>query len=175
MNPDEIKVAPPHEGLTSDDLASIASIAVDPGHAPVAQTSSLDGSGPLGALMAFVVLVAGVGKKLQMFMVASHEARMKAIEVSKEMIEDASQAQGMLKKEIDALLEVKTHLEGKLAEAHAPPTEVAPAPATPAPEAAPAEPTCACAENQAAIDDLVKRVKALESGKKRAVKPVKPV
>ena len=104
MNPEEIKVAPAEsadEGLTSDDLASIA---VDPSQAPPAQTSALEGSGPLGALVAFAVLVAGVGKKIQTFMVASHEARMKAIEVSKEVIEGASQTESILKKEIGALM-----------------------------------------------------------------------
>lgn len=168
MNPDEIQVAPANtadEGLTSGDLASIA---VDPSQAPPVQTSALEGSGPLGALVAFAVLVAGVGKKIQTFMVASHEARMKAIEVSKEVIEGASQTESILKKEIGALMEVKNDLEGKLAEAKAPPTEAASAPAT---EDAPAEPTCTCAENQAALEDLTKRLKALESWKKRAGKP----
>jgi len=169
MNPEEIKVAPATEasteGLTTDDLASIA---VDPSQAPATAPSTMEGSGPLGALLAFAVLVAGVGKKLQLVLQAGHEERMKAIALAKDVAEGAEKTGAMLKQELEAVTEVKASLEGELAVA--PPEEAA----SDAPVAQAGAP-CACEGNQAALADLLKRVKALESWKKRGVKPAKPV
>ena len=169
MNPEEIKVAPATEasteGLTTDDLASIA---VDPSQAPATAPSTMEGSGPLSALLAFAVLVAGVGKKLQLVLQAGHEERMKAIALAKDVAEGAEKTGAMLKQELEAVTEVKASLEGELAVA--PPEEAA----SDAPVAQAGAP-CACEGNQAALADLLKRVKALESWKKRGVKPAKPV
>ena len=173
MNPEEIKVAPATEasteGLTTDDLASIA---VDPSQAPATAPSTMEGSGPLGALLAFAVLVAGVGKKLQLVLQAGHEERMKAIALAKDVAEGAEKTGAMLKQELEAVTEVKASLEGELEGelAVAPPEEAA----SDAPVAQAGAP-CACEGNQAALADLLKRVKALESWKKRGVKPAKPV
>lgn len=172
MNPEELKEAPatdaPTEGLTTDDLASIA---VDPSQAPATAPSTMEGSGPLGALVAFAVLVAGIGKKLQLVLQAGHEERMKAIALAKDVAEGAEKTKALLKQELEAVAEVRASLEGELASA---PPDEASAEGAPDASVAQAGPPCACEDNQAALADLLKRVKALESWKKRGVKPAKP-
>ncbi len=157
MNPEEEAALvndAPTEGLTPDDLASIA---VDPSQAPATPPSTLEGSGPLGALMAFAVLVAGIGKKLQMVLQAGHDERMKAIALAKDV-------------EPQAVSELKVSLEGELASA---PADEAPSETAPDAPVALAGAPCACADNQAVLANLQKRVKVLENWKKRGVRSSK--
>jgi hypothetical protein len=163
MNPEEIKLDSERhaadEALTADDLASIA---VDPSQAPP-EVSYLEGSGPLSALMAFVVFVAGVGKKLQMVMQAGHEERMNSITLAKAVAAEAARVATAVQSEAEAIEAAREQLSGLLpAHADAPAEE----------PAAAAQAPCACAENQADIDGLKKRLKALENWRKKGIKSV---
>jgi len=137
------------DGLTSDDLASIA---VDPSQAPVLEPVVAQDSGPLGAFVAVVVLLLGLGKKLEMVLKVRHEDRMRALAESTSV--NALESEAVLQQELDAVANLKTSLEKDLAVAkEAPP--------------------CACADNQAVLANLQKRVKVLENWKKRGVRPSK--
>jgi hypothetical protein len=158
MNPEEEAALvndAPTEGLTPDDLASIA---VDPSQAPATSPSTMEGSGLLGALMAFAVLVAGIGKKLQMVLQAGHDERMKAIALAKDV-------------DPQAVSELKVSLEGELMSA--PPSNEDSSEAAPDAPVVQAGAPCACADNQAVLANLQKRVKVLENWKKRGVRSSK--
>lgn len=137
------------DGLTSDDLASIA---VDPSQAPVLEPVVAQESGPLGAFVAVVVLMLGLGKKLETVLKVQHEERMKEIAESASI--NALETEAVLQQELDVVAELKTSLEKDLAVAkEAPP--------------------CACADNRVAIDELAARLKRLENWKKRGVRSSK--
>lgn len=141
----------------NSESEGVSSIAVEP--APAKEHTLTEDTGPVGALVAFALLVAGVGKKLEMVLQAGHEERMKAIDVATKIAAkvnaDAVETETVLRQELEAVGELKTALEKDLVAAK----EVSP---------------CACEDNRVALEELARRLKRLESWKKRGVRTAKP-
>ena len=158
MNPEDVDVdvesEVPSDGLTPEDLASIA---VDPSQSPPT-ISFLEESGPAGALVAVAVLVAGAGKMFQGMLQSRHEMRMSKL-AERSGIEEAPAEQ------VDELLQIETWAkesgEMRCVEESAAALVVA---------SVDAESACLCKEHKQEIANLTRRVKTLENWKRRAAK-----
>lgn len=155
MNPDDIQLnQSPDSELTHDDLASIA---VDPAQAP--PVTPVEDNSPIAALLVFAALVAAAGKKIQMFMQASHETRMEEKRIA------ALETQAVLEDQE----EQRANLRADLQEAEA---QEAAQKAALTDEIIISMKTIADKTNAngESIADMAKRMKALENWRRQTVK-----